>query len=304
VDYLELQPHPALAPYVKCYWILQRAPGSVPPRGGNADDPRAADDASSAARRAATPERVFPDGRNELIFHRGGRFELAGPDGTFRCQPRALLFGQIERHILLRPPTRIETIGVRFHPAGAAALTGIDAGELTGRAHDLGELLGRPAAELQEQVLEAADAPAALCQVDAFLTARLRAMRRRRPVRLGGAELQDAAVGAALAAIERSAGRLRVIELAREAGIGVRQLERRFRDRVGLSPKRLATIVRFQRAFGAIAAGSDATLTEIAHDSGYFDQSHFIRDFRRLAGCSPSRFFRDEGEMGRLFVLR
>jgi AraC-like DNA-binding protein len=123
-------------------------------------------------------------------------------------------------------------------------------------------------------------------------------------VRFGGAELQDAAVGAALATIERSAGRVRVIELAREAGIGVRQLERRFRDRVGLSPKRLATIVRFQRAFGAIAAGRDATLTEIAHDSGYFDQSHFIRDFRRLAGCSPSRFFRDEGEMGRLFVLR
>jgi transcriptional regulator GlxA family with amidase domain len=113
---------------------------------------------------------------------------------------------------------------------------------------------------------------------------------------------RDPVVDAALATLARSGGAMAVRDLAARAGLSTRQLERRFRRQVGLPPKPMAGIMRLQQAFTLLAAGSAPPLTEVAHRCGYFDQSHFIRDFRRVAGLPPSRFLHDDGAMARLFV--
>jgi len=84
--------------------------------------------------------------------------------------------------------------------------------------------------------------------------------------------------------------------------MSVRQLERRFRLVAGLSPKRLAVITRLQAAFALLDAGAEPSLTDVAHRCGYFDQSHFIRDFRAVTGIPPGRFLCDDGMMARLFI--
>ena len=269
MEYREYSPALTLAPYVKCYWVLR------------------------AAHATRTVDRIFPDGCTELVFHRGGRFAQGGTDGRLSRQPRSLYFGQIERFILLQPARRVETIGVQFHPAGAVPLLRVAAAETSGYAVGFDDLSGRPARELQDRVLEAASARAAIRDIESYLLATL-----------DGVCAIDPVITASLAKIKATSGGVCVAELARSARISVRQLERKFAAGVGLSPKRLATVTRLQVAFALIEAGGSTPLTDVAHACGYFDHSHFIRDFRRLAGLSPSRFLREERGIGQFFVTR
>jgi AraC-like DNA-binding protein len=114
-----------------------------------------------------------------------------------------------------------------------------------------------------------------------FLLARL-ALRRR-----------DDLVAAAVRAIRAAPGSIRIRALAARLGISQDRLEKRFRRVVGASPKQLASILRLHRAVDSHRRG--ASLTRAAAGAGYFDQSHFIREFRAATGEAPQRFF-DAGD--------
>src|SRR5687767_1559031 len=92
---------------------------------------------------------------------------------------------------------------------------------------------------------------------------------------------------AAVEILSRS-GCVRVTELARSAGIGIRQFERRFRYEIGVSPKLYARIARFEAALRLKAAAPAMAWTDIAHALDYYDQMHMVHDFNRLSGDSPS----------------
>jgi methylphosphotriester-DNA--protein-cysteine methyltransferase len=83
--------------------------------------------------------------------------------------------------------------------------------------------------------------------------------------------------------------------------LGLRQLERRFRAAVGLPPKALARVLRFQAVLHAVGQGA-GSWAGVALDHGYFDQPHLIRDFQELAGETPARLLARLGELGRRFV--
>lgn len=100
----------------------------------------------------------------------------------------------------------------------------------------------------------------------------------------------DPLVSAALRVIKHQNGQLRIDALAKELGISQDPLEKRFRRAVGASPKQLAKLFRFLSVVGGYAAGR--TLTELAHDAGYYDQSHLIREFRAVTGEPPERFLK------------
>jgi transcriptional regulator GlxA family with amidase domain len=97
-----------------------------------------------------------------------------------------------------------------------------------------------------------------------------------------GASLRNA-----IATIVDSGGQISIDRLAGDLGISGRQLERRFLNEVGLGPKLLCRILRFQQVFRAIER-SDRNWARIAADCGYYDQAHLIRDFRQFAGQPPS----------------
>jgi AraC-like DNA-binding protein len=102
----------------------------------------------------------------------------------------------------------------------------------------------------------------------------------------------DPNVSAAVAAIKGSGANVRIEKLARQVGLSQSALERRFRRTVGTSPKTFASIVRFRNALRLQAAGMD--LTTVAYTAGYYDQSHFINDFKQVTGLAPQRFFREQ----------
>ncbi|WP_294403282.1 helix-turn-helix domain-containing protein [uncultured Ruminococcus sp.] len=88
----------------------------------------------------------------------------------------------------------------------------------------------------------------------------------------------------------RTAGRVSIESLAEETGYTPRYLDRSFREETGLSPKQLAKIVRFQTAVSALNAPNGRNLTEIAMDLGYYDQSHFVHDFKAFTGLTPKKY--------------
>jgi AraC-like DNA-binding protein len=98
-------------------------------------------------------------------------------------------------------------------------------------------------------------------------------------------------IQAAIGALVGHNGRLTLDDFAATAGISARQLRRACLKHSGLAPKHLARILRFRYALGQLHSGAQ-NMAELAHDCGYCDQAHMIRDFHELAGMSPGRYLR------------
>lgn len=168
----------------------------------------------------------------------------------------------------------------KFRPAGAAAFLRPPLDEFAGTTSDLTEILGRPEEfmQLREQLIEAQDHVSRVKFLEAFLLARIRLSE------------PDPLIAASIAWLKQAQTTRRINDLAEYIGLSQSALERRFRRVVGLSPKRFSSLVRLQRAVRLRQAGAD--LASVAREAGYFDQSHFINDFRRAIGSAPNTFLR------------
>ncbi|MFW6084893.1 MAG: helix-turn-helix domain-containing protein [Gemmatimonadota bacterium] len=176
---------------------------------------------------------------------------------------------------------------VRFTTVGPLALLGVD-------DYSLGESGARPLHELvrselgaatrawEERLLEAADFDERVTLTNRFLLAHRKKPDRR--VRL---------LVAAVEAIVKADGDLRIGDLARRLGVGPSTLRRQF-GALGMSPKRFACVVRFRRAHEYLSANPDHGWTDVIGRFGYADQAHFIRDYRRFSGSPPTGWESDE----------
>lgn len=162
-------------------------------------------------------------------------------------------------------------------PLGAAVLFPGQAAEAANRVVDLADLLGTAAGRLEERLALSTDWAARFDLLDAVLMARLALARRPAP-----------AVRHALGRILASHGGVPIARLAEEAGWSRKHLTARVRAELGLSPKTLARIARFERAVGLI--GDAASLADLAAACGYADQAHLGHEFRALAGTTPGAY--------------
>jgi AraC-like DNA-binding protein len=270
--YAEHRPAAALAPFVECLWTAE-------------DEGDGRHDAA-----VAVPESVLPDGCLEWIFHVGSPYRRFVAPGKAEIQPASLLVGLITGPLWLAPTGPIATVGVRFRPGGAHPLLRLPLEELTDSAVATPDLFGAAGRALEETIVSAQDLDSARSALERFLTRRLETLD------------QDRRLGAAVSAVLRSGGRAAVFELARLSGWSPRQLEREFRRRVGVPPKTLSRIARFQNAMRLSARAPGASWARVAAAAGYADQAHLIRDFRDFSGTTPSRRHEDEGELSRHFV--
>jgi AraC-like DNA-binding protein len=168
----------------------------------------------------------------------------------------------------------IECLQVRLSPVVAHVVLGASS-ELSGTVAALGDLWGRDAARIQERLRAAASWDDRFAIAEAALARRYEAGR---PV--------DPEVAFAWGLMVTSRGRVRIEQLAAEAGWSRRRLWSRFRSQIGLTPKRAAQLVRFDHAAHRLAAGYSAAL--VAADSGYVDQSHLHHDVMAFAGMTPT----------------
>ena len=106
----------------------------------------------------------------------------------------------------------------------------------------------------------------------------------------------DTLISAAVAMINEAQGAMRIEDLTLRVGLSQSALERRFRKVVGASPKQFASTVRLHRVLDLGEDGTD--FTSIAHAAGYYDQSHFIKDFKRFTGLPPTKFEKQINDFG------
>lgn len=169
---------------------------------------------------------------------------------------------------------RTNSILVRFTAEGAACL-GVPCAELAERSVSLDALFPAPRVRrLEAHLRECADDVSRVAVVERFL--------------LELPFTRDPLVAKAVRLLTSCEDDARVAHVARALDLSERQLERRFLARIGLSPKRFAALRRFERSLEL--ATTAPSLTRAAIEAGYYDQSHFIRDFKRFAGTSPAAF--------------
>jgi AraC-like DNA-binding protein len=268
MEYREYRVGPPLEAVVECVWFLRGA-------GGHG---------------AEAVQRVLPDGCMELIVHFGDPFVSVSETGTRARQAASVLAGMLTRPLVLETPARVETLGVRFRPGGAYPFLAVPLAELADRTVALDDLWGAFARRLVAQ----------LGAVDSDV-ARLRIVTRELSARLVRAE-PDRLVGFVVDNLTQSAGRAGVGAVARHVGVTPRHLQRRFADRVGVSPKVLARILRFQNTLRHRRASTPVEWARVAVDCGYADQSHLIREYAALAGETPASLLAAEGELSSYFT--
>ena len=198
-------------------------------------------------------ERILPDGCADIIFDLD--------EGS------AMIVGPMTRPLVV--PGRMPAyFAARFRPGRAGALLRLPLHEITDQRIDFGDR------SLADCVASAPTTAARVAAVEAWLTRR--------------AAASDPRVDRAVELL--AAGRS-VDDVAREVNLSRQHLRRRFLQHVGVGPKTFARVARFQRLLARVRADDAPSWAGAAADSGYFDQSHLIADFRDFAGTTPVPFF-------------
>ncbi|MGW4897479.1 helix-turn-helix domain-containing protein [Kitasatospora sp. NPDC004240] len=231
----------------------------------------------------ALPERVFaPSGRVTVFIALEGRMSAGhcglGPDAV-RTGASAV-YGPHVRPKVLGHPGAVEGVEISMLPWAARSLFGVPTAELADLVADADALLGNRLPALAQALGEVATWPARFAVLD-------RALLRWTAARAGRAPRPDPSVLHAWDLLARSAGAMPIRELAARTAWSERRLEIRFREHVGLTPKRLARALRLERALGLLTGGSSQADTALA--CGFFDQSHLAREFTALTGMPPGR---------------
>jgi AraC-like DNA-binding protein len=259
--YFEHDPPADLAGHVVCFWT------------------RVPDVSRGAA--ATKTHRVLPDGSVDIVIGFGGSTSGGGAKRLEVVQ--AIGVGTMTRPLIIAGAMPDFHVGVRFRPGHAMSALGIPASELTDDRIAYSSLSQESESDL--------DSLSRLESNEERLAGVVSLVRHR----LLGATQVPSAVRAAVRRITKASGNLRVADLADDIGITRQQLARQFAMHVGVAPKTFARVVRTRAALARAAAARAAYPREvdwsaIACDLGYYDQPHFIDDFKALTGLTPSKW--------------
>lgn len=210
--------------------------------------------------------------------------------GTDAYSEEVLVGGLHQRPAYILQPGRERGVQLAVHPLAARALFGAPASELTQVAGAGAAVLGRGAVEIHERMRELRGWEERFGLLTAYLRQRAEGQGRRAEVRAEVAEAWK------WMARHRGAGSLD--GMARHVALSRRQLTTLFRREVGVGPKQISRLMRFEGArrevASAVADGAVPDLSEIAARCGFYDHSHLVRDFRQYTGLSPSGWIGEE----------
>jgi AraC-like DNA-binding protein len=215
-----------------------------------------------------------------MILGFGGDMRMRDAAGNDEpTSHRAFVAGMHDTWVDSTTDGRSTGVQVNLTPIGGYMLLGIPMSEITHRVVDVEDLLGTQARDLGERLDAAADWDARMDIIDLLLEESLKAARPASP-----------AVAWAWKQLVASGGNASIGGLAERIGWSRKHLISRFRDQIGLPPKTIGRILRFNRVLRVVERGPEMSWTSIAMTCGYYDQAHLIRDFNEFAGAPPMEY--------------
>ncbi len=251
-----------LKKYVDCYWYLQ-------------------------SDRSFDAELCLPDGAPSLILSLQNPYQRKNDGKAFteKVLPAGIAFqGAKSVRITHEPP--ISVLAVRFRPYGLYYLCGICMTDLLGFT-PLKYVFPGISDEMEEHVFQATSIFEKIRALEKFLSRML-------PVK----QSVDLPLERAVELIELNNGNISIDKIRQAVFVEKSTLEKKFKEKVGLSPKTYGNIIRFNQALLGICQGKEnQRLTDLAYQYGYYDQSHFIRSFKNITGLSPHQFIRSNKQL-------
>lgn len=229
-----------------------------------------------------TRERVLPTGTMELVInlHEDVIRSYDNDDPTrFETHPGSVIAGTRSEFMIIDTESQESIMGVAFKPGGAFPFLGVPACEVHGGDVALDALWGSYAAELRWRLMEAPTPAAKFAVLESALLERMS----------GRLDLHPA-VRHALRELKCVPHMRTLAQVTADVGLSQRRFIQLFREQVGMPPKLYYRIQRFQAALHRIEDGRRVEWADLALDCGYYDQAHFIRDFRAFSGINPSTY--------------
>lgn len=227
-------------------------------------------------------EKILPTGTIDLIINFGSAYKQLDP---FRLeevqrQNRSWIVGLTKHHIVSESEgSDSHMIGVRFKPAGAYPFFDFPLSELADQIVEMDLIWGPFIHEVRERLLETLTLSGKFRVLEEVMLGRLST----------GTDGLDV-IQVAVTEISRPEAILTIKELSESIGISQKHLINQFKRMVGLPPKSLGRILRFNSVLNSIDSTRPPNWTEIAHQCHYFDQAHFNKDFTAFTGLNPTSY--------------
>ncbi len=261
MNYQTFQPHPDLESLISCYWTLE-----VP------------------AEPDVQRQRIIPDGTIEMVFILGDDIKRYTAKDEFILQPRAMILGQTIEPFYVEPTGCVNSFAIRFYPYGFANFVTTPIKDLANKETPIELLFGEKIAKkLEQKIIQATDVKQRIDIIENFLLEKL-----------NDKSTIDNIVKTTVDALLSTNGNAPIKNILKEDLSKRRQLERKFAKQIGISPKQLGKVIRLQTALKMLLNKKAESLTDIAYESEYYDQAHFIKDFKEFTGTSPKEFLGNE----------
>ncbi|HEY5745905.1 MAG TPA: helix-turn-helix domain-containing protein [Chryseolinea sp.] len=260
MNYQTFQPHADLGSLVKCYWTLE-VPADI----------------------HSERQRIIPDGCIEMAFILGDDIKRYTSEDEFILQPHAMVLGQTMEPFYIEPTGYVNTFAVRFYPYGFSNFVTTPIKNLANKETAIALLFGeKPAEELEQKIIRAKDTKERIVIIENFLLDKL-----------NDKATIDNIVKTTIDALLSTKGSSPINAILKDVSKR-RQLERKFLKQIGVSPKQLGKVIRLQAALKMLLSQQPESLTQIAYESQYYDQTHFIKDFKEFTGTTPGEFLEDD----------
>lgn len=261
MNYQTFQPHPDLESLISCYWTLE-----VPATG---DTQR---------------QRIIPDGTIEMAFILGDDIKRYTAEDNFIIQPRSMVLGQTIDPFYIEPTGYVNTFAIRFYPYGFANFVTVPIRTLTNKETPIEMLFEeKTAKKLEQDIIQATDTKQRIEIIELFLLNKLSEQ-----------VMVDTIVKTTIDTLLLTKGSTSIRDILKKDVSKRRKLERMFVKQIGISPKQLGKVIRLQSALKMLLNEEWESLTNIAYASEYYDQAHFIKDFKEFTGISPKEFLGNE----------
>jgi AraC-like DNA-binding protein len=252
------QPSNALAPYIKRYWAIE----------------------NTLDKGEVCIQRIVPTGLTELLLYFTPRPKIL--NGAKYVSDNAALYGHHNDFYDLELTDQLSVFSIVFQPQGLMQFYKFPLHEICNRNVPLKYINGQAGRDLEEKMSETPAFHQRVSLVEAYLLNLLK-------TNFSGFEFRR--INHIMALVQKTFGNINISQMASEACLCRKQFERIFAEHIGISPKQYLKIIRFQFAIFLKQQNANMNLLDLSFESGYYDQSHFINDFKSLSGLTPKQYF-------------